>query len=130
MACFNAPASLSPLLPSLPHHLPSSSLLFTRRRLSSTPPLPSRFHRSFPLISPSLPPFSSLPHSIQLLCRAAEYAEYKFPDPIPEFAEAETSKFRIHMLQRLTKKNEYFGDHVEEIVGICTEVDSAVQMLA
>ncbi|XP_010913506.1 protein PLASTID REDOX INSENSITIVE 2, chloroplastic isoform X1 [Elaeis guineensis] len=122
MACFNAPASLSPLLPSLPHHLPSSSLLFTRRRLSSTPPLPSRFHRSFPLISPSLPPFSSLPHSIQLLCRAAEYAEYKFPDPIPEFAEAETSKFRIHMLQRLTKKNEYFGDHVEEIVGICTEI--------
>ena len=108
MACFNAPASLSPLLPSLPHHLPSSSLLFTRRRLSSTPPLPSRFHRSFPLISPSLPPFSSLPHSIQLLCRAAEYAEYKFPDPIPEFAEAVSFGFDDYTTGSLPFINLFF----------------------
>lgn len=34
----------------------------------------------------------------------------------------ETDKFRTHMLARLTEKNQYFGDFVEEIVDICTEV--------
>ncbi|KAJ4747616.1 Serine/Threonine-kinase [Rhynchospora pubera] len=48
--------------------------------------------------------------------------EYKFPDPIPEFAEAETEKFKEHMLARLTKKKQYFGDSVQEIVDICTEI--------
>ncbi|KAL3368303.1 hypothetical protein AABB24_009271 [Solanum stoloniferum] len=52
-----------------------------------------------------------------LICRAAEY---KFPDPIPEFADAETEKFRDHLLKKLPKKDVY-GDSVEEIVGICTE---------
>jgi hypothetical protein len=34
----------------------------------------------------------------------------------------ETSKFREHMAWRLEqKKEEYFGEHVEEIVDICTE---------
>ncbi|KAF3336117.1 hypothetical protein FCM35_KLT20624 [Carex littledalei] len=55
----------------------------------------------------------------RLVCRMCEY---KFPDPIPEFADHETEKFREHMLQRLTKKNEYFGDSVQEIVDICTEI--------
>ncbi|XP_049404038.1 protein PLASTID REDOX INSENSITIVE 2, chloroplastic [Solanum stenotomum] len=53
-----------------------------------------------------------------LICRAAEY---KFPDPIPEFADAETEKFRDHLLKKLPKKDVY-GDSVEEIVGICTEI--------
>ncbi|XP_055810237.1 protein PLASTID REDOX INSENSITIVE 2, chloroplastic [Solanum dulcamara] len=54
-----------------------------------------------------------------LICRAAEY---KFPDPIPEFAEAETEKFRDHLLKKLPKKKDLYGDSVEEIVGICTEI--------
>jgi len=34
----------------------------------------------------------------------------------------ETSKSREHMAWRLEqKKEDYFGDHVEEIVDICTE---------
>ncbi|XP_027098595.1 protein PLASTID REDOX INSENSITIVE 2, chloroplastic-like [Coffea eugenioides] len=48
-------------------------------------------------------------------------AEYKFPDPIPEFAEAETEKFRAHLLNKLSKKD-IFGDSVQEVVGICTEI--------
>ncbi|CAA7020737.1 unnamed protein product [Microthlaspi erraticum] len=52
------------------------------------------------------------------VCRAAEY---KFPDPIPEFAEAETEKFREHMLKKLSKRD-LFEDSVDEIVGICTEI--------
>ncbi|CAD6219475.1 unnamed protein product [Miscanthus lutarioriparius] len=61
----------------------------------------------------------------KFVCRRAKnagYEDYKFPDPIPEFAEQETSKFREHMAWRLEqKKEDYFGDHVEEIVDICTE---------
>jgi hypothetical protein len=34
----------------------------------------------------------------------------------------ETSRFREHMMWRLEqKKEEYFGEHVEEIVDVCTE---------
>jgi hypothetical protein len=34
----------------------------------------------------------------------------------------ETSKFREHMAWRLEqKKDDYFGEHVEEIVDICTQ---------
>ncbi|CAK7326955.1 unnamed protein product [Dovyalis caffra] len=54
------------------------------------------------------------------ICRAAEY---KFPDPIPEFAVAETEKFKTHLLKKLTKKDIY-GDSLEEVVGICTEIFS------
>ncbi|CAA6670059.1 unnamed protein product [Spirodela intermedia] len=46
-------------------------------------------------------------------------SEYVFPDPIPEFAEAETDKFRKHMMERLSKKD-IFGNSLEEIVGICS----------
>ncbi|XP_023644776.1 protein PLASTID REDOX INSENSITIVE 2, chloroplastic [Capsella rubella] len=52
------------------------------------------------------------------VCKAAEY---KFPDPIPEFAEAETEKFRDHMLKKLSTRD-LFEDSVDEIVGICTEI--------
>lgn len=65
----------------------------------------------------------TVPHSIswstKQVCRAA--AEYKFPDPIPEFAEAETDKFRNHLLNKLSKKDIY-EDSVEEVVDICTEI--------
>ncbi|KAL2550897.1 putative polyphenol oxidase [Forsythia ovata] len=48
------------------------------------------------------------------ICSAADY---KFPDPILEFADAETQKFRTHLLKKLSKK-----DMFVETVGICTEV--------
>ncbi|CAH9086410.1 unnamed protein product [Cuscuta epithymum] len=54
-----------------------------------------------------------------LICCAAEY---KFPDPIPEFADSETEKFRAHLLEKLHRKNELYGDSIEEIVGICMEI--------
>ncbi|KAL6983619.1 DNA-directed DNA polymerase [Sarracenia purpurea var. burkii] len=55
-----------------------------------------------------------------LICRATEY---QFPDPIPEFADAETEKFRNHLFEKLSKKD-LFGDSLEEVVGICTEIFS------
>ncbi|KVH96077.1 protein PLASTID REDOX INSENSITIVE 2, chloroplastic [Cynara cardunculus var. scolymus] len=48
-------------------------------------------------------------------------AEYKFPDPIPEFAEAETEKFKSHLIEKLSKKD-VFEDSVDEVVEVCTEI--------
>ncbi|GAB4839852.1 Protein PLASTID REDOX INSENSITIVE 2, chloroplastic [Ancistrocladus abbreviatus] len=66
-------------------------------------------------------PSYTISHSLRKqICRRAA-AEYKFPDPIPEFAEAETQKFRTHLLKKLSKKD-IFGDSLEEVVAICTEI--------
>ncbi|XP_074274459.1 protein PLASTID REDOX INSENSITIVE 2, chloroplastic-like [Silene latifolia] len=54
------------------------------------------------------------------ICKAAEY---QFPDPIPEFADSETEKFKAHLVKKLTKKDIY-GDELDEVVGICTEIFS------
>ncbi|XP_028801884.1 protein PLASTID REDOX INSENSITIVE 2, chloroplastic-like [Neltuma alba] len=64
--------------------------------------------------------FPSSSSSKMLVTRAAEY---KFPDPIPEFADAETKKFRNHLLKKLSKKDVY-GESVDEVVGVCTEIFS------
>ncbi|KAM1082493.1 hypothetical protein EV2_021732 [Malus domestica] len=99
----------SPKLHSSPSFLSSSSSSISSVRVSKT----SSIH--FSSASPFL---SSEKHQI---CRAA--GEYKFPDPIPDFADAETEKFRTHLLNKLSKK-EMYEDSVEEIVGICTEIFS------
>ncbi|KDP21302.1 hypothetical protein JCGZ_21773 [Jatropha curcas] len=54
------------------------------------------------------------------ICRAGEY---KFPDPIPEFADAEAEKFRTHLHKKLVKKD-ICGDSVDDVVRICTEIFS------
>ncbi|XP_051153046.1 protein PLASTID REDOX INSENSITIVE 2, chloroplastic-like [Andrographis paniculata] len=52
-------------------------------------------------------------------CKAEK--EYKFPDPIPQFADAETEKFENHLRKKLSKKDIY-GDYVDDVVGICSGV--------
>lgn len=101
---------------------------------------------TYPSISKTQPTAFPLSFSFQKhICRAVEY---KFPDPIPEFADAvsslipilsfkcfllgeliyfwvqETDKFKTHLLNKLAKKD-MFGDSLEEVVGICTEVMSS-----
>ncbi|GJZ49235.1 protein plastid REDOX insensitive 2, chloroplastic [Tanacetum coccineum] len=66
----------------------------------------------------SLNPSSSRRNLKTLIVKAAEY---KFPDPIPEFAEAETEKFREHLIEKLSKKD-VFEDSVDEVVEICSEI--------
>ncbi|WJX93685.1 Protein PLASTID REDOX INSENSITIVE 2, chloroplastic [Trifolium repens] len=73
---------------------------------------------SFPSVNRKVAtlPFSSTKQ------RATKAVEYKFPDPIPEFAISETKKFQNHLLNKLSKKEDIFEDSVEEIVGVCTEI--------
>uniref|UniRef100_A0A0A9BN14 Uncharacterized protein n=1 Tax=Arundo donax TaxID=35708 RepID=A0A0A9BN14_ARUDO len=103
-----AAAALNPPLRALPSSSPVQLLVPARR--SAARGLSHRSRR---------------PRPAKFVCRRAKnagYDDYKFPDPIPEFAEQETSKFREHMAWRLEqKKEDYFGEHVEEIVDICTE---------
>ncbi|RXH79661.1 hypothetical protein DVH24_040808 [Malus domestica] len=138
-------ATVTPLLSLPPPKLhPSSSILSPSSSTSSIPSVRVLTTRSIHFSSTS--PFLSLRK--QQICRAA--GEYKFPDPIPEFADSvsfcvillvsfpkrfdflfdlsifrvqETEKLRTHLLNKLSKKETY-EDSVEEIVGICTEIFS------
>ncbi|KAJ8637269.1 hypothetical protein MRB53_011536 [Persea americana] len=117
-------ASFSPSSSPPPHlfHLSASTSFSPPPRLSVVYSL--RFQ--YPSASITTPPTQpSLSFSLQRkrLCRAAESAEYVFPDPIPEFADSETEKFRAHLLKKLPKKD-IFGDSVNEVVEICTEIFS------
>ncbi|ONK81797.1 uncharacterized protein A4U43_C01F32970 [Asparagus officinalis] len=99
-----------------------STSSFSRSPLIS-PPSISSLSRNSPSSSRRRP-ISSLalkPSPNHLICRAA--AEYVFPDPIPEFAEAETEKFRTHLFEKLAKKKkDLFGDSIEEVVRVCAEI--------
>nr|DAD34666.1 TPA_asm: hypothetical protein HUJ06_005306 [Nelumbo nucifera] len=59
--------------------------------------------------------------SIELL-RATAQQKYVYPDPIPEFAEAETQKFRDQLLKKLLKDKATFGDDLHTVVDVCVEV--------
>ncbi|XP_019170813.1 PREDICTED: protein PLASTID REDOX INSENSITIVE 2-like isoform X1 [Ipomoea nil] len=94
--------------------LPSSSS--SMNRISASSSFKCELRRKQINVSPSR---SRNQKPYRLVCRASEY---KFPDPIPEFAEAETEKFRNHLLERLPRKKDIYGDSIEEIVGICSEI--------
>ncbi|KAI3412286.1 uncharacterized protein J3R85_017542 [Psidium guajava] len=111
---FSSASSSSTLHSSLPP-LSSSSKVFSSTSSYARPTSVCRTRSS-----PSLRHLPSKPRHGNRICRAAEY---KFPDPIPEFADAETEKFRNHLLTKLSKKD-LFGDSIDEVVGICTEIFS------
>lgn len=84
------------------------SLVSTSNAKTLTLPIPS-----------SLPLRTNRNRVEGLICRAEK--EYKFPNPIPEFADSETEKFEIHMKKKLSKKNDVFGNSVDQVVTICSE---------
>ncbi|KAF8039966.1 hypothetical protein BT93_B2241 [Corymbia citriodora subsp. variegata] len=114
--------------PPLSQFSSSSSRLYSSLPPRPSPPLPKVFSSSSSCApstsvcrtrsSPSFKHLASKPRRGSHICRAAEY---KFPDPIPEFADAETEKFRSHLLTKLPKKKDLFGDSIDDVVGICTE---------
>ncbi|KAK9113873.1 hypothetical protein Syun_020670 [Stephania yunnanensis] len=48
--------------------------------------------------------------------------KYVYPDPIPEFAELETRKFRSELLRKLSKNREAFGGDLDNVVKVCAEI--------
>ncbi|XP_048502483.1 protein PLASTID REDOX INSENSITIVE 2, chloroplastic isoform X4 [Beta vulgaris subsp. vulgaris] len=56
-----------------------------------------------------------------LTLRANPPQKYVYPDPIPEFAEAETRKFKIELTKTLSKDEHAFGDELDKVVNVCAE---------
>ncbi|KDP21307.1 hypothetical protein JCGZ_21778 [Jatropha curcas] len=50
--------------------------------------------------------------------------KYTYPDPIPEFAKSETQKFRVGLLKKLSKEKETFGNNLDKVVDVCSEIFS------
>ncbi|XP_077216671.1 protein PLASTID REDOX INSENSITIVE 2, chloroplastic-like [Tasmannia lanceolata] len=102
-----------------------------RRRSFNTPPLILSplfpFHHTHSPISSfsSSSTFPAKPISSNISTkhlRAATQQKYVYPDPIPEFAEAETRKFRVELLKKLSKDKETFGKDIDTVVKICAEI--------
>ncbi|XP_019170605.1 PREDICTED: uncharacterized protein LOC109166165 isoform X2 [Ipomoea nil] len=62
---------------------------------------------------------------------AAPPRKYVYPDPIPEFAAAETEKFKAELSNRLFKENETFSsrNELDAVVSVCAEVESYLTFL-
>ncbi|KAL0004120.1 hypothetical protein SO802_011681 [Lithocarpus litseifolius] len=103
--------------PAKPKPLSSTSKpLFLR-----TPCLILRLHSPTPSSSTfSAKPISQI--SLTTSLRASPPQKYVYPDPIPEFAEAEIRKFRAEVLRNLLKDKDTFGDELDAVVDVCAEI--------
>ncbi|KAF7809256.1 protein PLASTID REDOX INSENSITIVE 2, chloroplastic-like [Senna tora] len=106
----------SPSLTLSPAKIHSSNSLILR-----TPYLILRLSSSLPL-SPAL---SLVPLSrrniFACIVGASPTHKYVYPDPIPEFAESETRKFRAELLERLSGYKDEFGDELHAVVDVCAQ---------
>ncbi|CAI8608445.1 unnamed protein product [Vicia faba] len=50
--------------------------------------------------------------------------QHVYPDPIPEFAEYETRKFKVELLQKLSEDVDDFGDELDAVVDVCVQIFS------
>ncbi|XP_008446244.1 uncharacterized protein LOC103489034 isoform X2 [Cucumis melo] len=48
-------------------------------------------------------------------------ASYVYPEPIPEFAEVETQKFKEQLSKKLAKDRETFGNDFDSVVDVCSK---------
>ncbi|XWS22550.1 hypothetical protein CRYUN_Cryun29cG0046300 [Craigia yunnanensis] len=98
----------------------STSLLILRTSSLILHPPPT--HPSLPLSSAIL---SSKPISVKPFLsplRASPPHKYVYPDPIPEFAEAETQKFKSELSKKLSRDKDTFGDDLDAVIEVCVEV--------
>ncbi|KAL5725251.1 hypothetical protein ACHQM5_008415 [Ranunculus cassubicifolius] len=80
------------------------------------PTLTHHLHSSLPL-----KPISS--NTLINSLKTSSHQKYTYPDPIPEFANAETRKFKGELLRKLSMSKEIGGD-VDNVVNVCTEIFS------
>ncbi|CAI9092849.1 OLC1v1028191C1 [Oldenlandia corymbosa var. corymbosa] len=105
------PQTATPAL--LPAKIPARSNLNLRH-------LPTNL-RTFPSFL-SVKPISAKPCPSFL--RANPPQNYIYPDPNPEFAAAETRKFKEELTKTLSREKETFGDELNAVVNVCTEIFS------
>ncbi|RWR77098.1 protein PLASTID REDOX INSENSITIVE 2 [Cinnamomum micranthum f. kanehirae] len=119
MALSSIPSTSSILFLS-PFHFPSKSRrsFFSRSALILHPLFSTSLFSSL-LTTPSRPISSNIYIKPP---RAWSQPKYVYPDPIPEFAKAETQKFRSELRKRLAKDRETFGDDMDTVVKTCAEI--------
>ncbi|KAJ1379338.1 hypothetical protein SESBI_46970 [Sesbania bispinosa] len=47
-----------------------------------------------------------------------------YPDPSPQFAESETKKFKVELLQKLSEDVDEFGDDLHAVIDVCAQVNA------
>ncbi|KAK6133605.1 hypothetical protein DH2020_032635 [Rehmannia glutinosa] len=70
------------------------------------------------------PPFFLTAKALSKSLKATPSQKYVYPDPIPEFAAAETQKFKAELLKKLSKEKDTFGADLQTVVSVCAEVFS------
>lgn len=102
--------------------IPSSST--SNPLILRTPCLILRLHSPSPSSSTTLSskPISQI--SLATPLRASSPQKYVYPDPIPEFAEAEIRKFRAELPRKLLKDKNTFGEELDAVVDVCAEIFS------
>ncbi|XVF84903.1 hypothetical protein PTKIN_Ptkin17bG0076800 [Pterospermum kingtungense] len=106
--------------PFTPAKTPTSTTLLIPRTtgLILHPPPHLSLPPSFSILSPK--PISVKPFLRPL--RASPPHKYVYPDPIPDFAKAETQKFKSELFKKLSKDKDTFGNDLNAVVEVCAEV--------
>jgi len=104
----------------------SSSSFPTVTLSSATKPLPSktlilRHYLHCQLFSHFAKPISRT----TLTCILGDSQKHVYPDPVPEFAELETQRFKVELLQKLSDSEDVdeFGDELDAVVHVCAQVN-------
>ncbi|WOK92050.1 hypothetical protein Cni_G00741 [Canna indica] len=113
--------------------VPFPAIFFSASPLGSSKPSPPFQFASLGNPLPRRAFHFSLSHSISSSlktnsCKPSPAAwqrpVYVYPDPIPEFAKAETRKFEGELRKKLLKSKDVFEGDVDVIVELCTEIFS------
>ncbi|CAN0924069.1 Protein PLASTID REDOX INSENSITIVE 2, chloroplastic [Linum grandiflorum] len=105
------------------HSLPPHPLPFSpaKSQVFSTSSSPRRHIISHLLSGVRFSPAAS---SRNVAGASSTAQKYVYPDPDPDFARRETQKFRSELRKRLVKEKHTFGEALEQVVKVCSEIFS------
>ncbi|MED6123426.1 hypothetical protein PIB30_049087 [Stylosanthes scabra] len=105
-SCHSFPSTITTLYP-----LPAPLIL-------RTPCVILRHH--LPLSPPSVSARNTLPPTLS----ASPTHNHLYPDPSPHFAQFETRKFKVELLNKLSHESDEFGNDLHAVVDVCAQVNA------
>ncbi|KAL4392162.1 hypothetical protein AHAS_Ahas03G0317500 [Arachis hypogaea] len=72
-----------------------------------------------PLSPPSLSARTTLPRTLS----ASPTHNHAYPAPSPHFAQFETRKFKVELLQKLSDDTDEFGNDLDAVVDVCAQIE-------
>ncbi|CAK9182492.1 unnamed protein product [Ilex paraguariensis] len=113
-------ALYSSTVTSTPNVIPAKNVVRLNCLILRVPCVILHPHSSTPSLSLSPKPNSPKPLLTPLSATLPQKCVY--PDPIPEFAIAETQKFRAELLKKLSGDRDTYGDELDIVVNVCAEI--------